>query len=53
MLLFIYGKDLVFFSKNPLFNKKTNIYEMPFNRSIDIDDINDFNYVKFLMDKNK
>ena len=41
------------FSKNPLFNKKTNIYEMPFNRSIDIDDINDFNYVKFLMDKTK
>ena len=46
-------KILSFFSKNPLFNKKTNIYEMPFNRSIDIDDINDFNYVKFLMDKNK
>ncbi len=41
------------FSKNPLFNRKTNIYEMPFNRSIDIDDINDFNYVKFLMNKTK
>ncbi len=41
------------FSDNPLFNSKTNIYVMPFNRSIDIDDINDFNYVEFLMSKNK
>lgn len=39
------------FSKTPLFNKKTIIYEMPFFRSIDIDDQNDFEMVKWIMKK--
>ena len=39
-------KRQTLFSKTPLFNKKTIIYEMPFFRSIDIDDQNDFEMVK-------
>ena len=35
----------------PIINSKTSIYEMPKIRSTDIDDIEDFNYVKYLMNK--
>ena len=42
-------KRQTLFSKTPLFNKKTIIYEMPFFRSIDIDDQNDFEMVKWIM----
>lgn len=40
------------FSKNPLFNKKTIFFEMPFERSIDIDNIDDFEIVKYYLKKN-
>ena len=36
-----------------LLNDKTSIYLMPRNRSIDIDDIDDFNIVKFYIKKNE
>ena len=44
-------KRSVLFSKNCLFRKNTILFEMPNERSIDIDSIQDFNYVKFLMSK--
>ena len=37
---------------NSIFTKKTSYYEMPQNRSIDIDSISDFKYVEFLMKNN-
>ena len=39
-------KRNVLYSKNPFFRKKTILYEMPFERSIDIDSISDWNLVK-------
>ena len=39
--------------KHKLLNKKTIIYTMPRERSVDIDDIYDFNIVKFYMKKNE
>ena len=36
-----------------LINKKTITYLMPRNRSADIDDIYDFNFVKFSIKKNE
>ncbi len=42
-------KRQTLFSKNPLFNDKTLIYEMPFVRSIDIDNQIDFEMVKWIM----
>tara|TARA_X000000950_G_C13864186_1_gene640019 strand:- start:1242 stop:1934 length:693 start_codon:yes stop_codon:yes gene_type:complete len=50
--IYIWKRD-VLFSKNPLFRKKTSIYEMPYERSIDIDSIQDFEIVKFYMKNNK
>lgn len=44
-------KRQTLFSNNPLFNKKTIIYEMPFFRSIDIDDKVDFEMVRWIMTK--
>jgi CMP-N,N'-diacetyllegionaminic acid synthase len=35
-----------------LFSNKTVYYKMPYNRSIDIDNLTDYNFVKFLMKKN-
>ena len=35
-----------------VFTNKTSYYEMPQNRSVDIDSSNDFSYVEFLMKKN-
>ena len=37
--------------KKSLLNKKTSLYVMPRDRSIDIDDILDFNLVKYLIRK--
>ena len=37
---------------NTVFTNKTSYYEMPQNRSVDIDSSNDFSYVEFLMKKN-
>ena len=45
--IYIWKRDIIF-SKNPLFNKKTEIFIMPRERSIDIDDDLDFKFVKFL-----
>ena len=42
-----------FLENYKLLNKKTSIYLMPMNRSIDIDDIYDFNIVKFYIKKNE
>ena len=42
-----------FLENYKLLNKKTSIYLMPRNRSIDIDDIYDFNIVKFYIKKNE
>lgn len=39
--------------KHKLLNKKTTIYIMPRERSVDIDDIYDFNIVKLYMKKNE
>ena len=39
--------------KHKLLNKKTTIYIMPRERSVDIDDIYDFNIVKLYMKKMK
>ena len=38
--------------KIKLINSRTSVYLMPQNRSIDIDNIHDLNYVKYLL-KNK
>lgn len=39
-------KRKVLFSKKPIFRKKTSLYIMPFERSVDIDNDNDFKIVK-------
>lgn len=39
-------------SKKSFFSKNTGIYVMPQNRSVDIDDINDWNLVNFYLKKN-
>ena len=48
----IWKKDILFSSKS-LFNKKTFVYEMPYERSIDIDSNCDFNLVKLIMQNEK
>lgn len=50
---FYIWKRNVLFSKNPFFRKKTTLYKMPYNRSIDIDSEDDFNYVKYLYKLNE
>ena len=40
------------FSKSPIFNNKTDYFEMPFERSIDIDSETDFKIVEFFFKKN-
>ena len=45
--IYIWKRDVIF-SKNPLFNKKTDIFIMPRERSIDIDDTFDLKIVKHL-----
>lgn len=47
--IYIWKRDFLMSKrKNYLFTKKNSIYEMPFGRSIDIDNIDDFKIVKFL-----
>ena len=50
--IYIWKKDILFSSKS-LFNKKTFVYEMPYERSIDIDSNCDFNLVKLIMQNEK
>ena len=45
--IYIWKRDVIF-TKKPLFNKKTGIFIMPKERSIDIDDTFDFKIVKYL-----
>lgn len=45
---YIWKKDILF-SKKPFYRKKTTLYEMPFERSIDIDSKSDFKIVEYLM----
>ena len=46
--IYLWKRDFLFKSYN-LFNKKTSVYLMPAERSIDIDSIFDFKFVKFLL----
>jgi len=48
--IYIWKRDILF-SKSPLFNNKTKLYEMPYSRSVDIDDITDFKIVQKLYEK--
>jgi len=46
-------KRKILLSSDSVFNKKTGLYVMPENRSIDIDTESDFEYVSYLMEKAK
>ena len=46
--IYLWKRDFLFKSYN-LFNKKTSVYLMPAERSIDIDSNFDFKFVKFLL----
>ena len=48
--IYIWKRDVLVKNKS-LFNKKTGIYLMPKNRSIDIDDELDYKIVKFLYEQ--
>jgi CMP-N,N'-diacetyllegionaminic acid synthase len=48
--IYIWKRDVLIKNKS-LFNKKTGIYLMPKNRSIDIDDKLDYKIVKFLYEQ--
>ena len=48
---FIFLEEVSLLKKHKLLNKKTTIYIMPRERSVDIDDIYDFNIVKLYMKK--
>ena len=50
--IYIFRRDFLIKKKN-LFNKKTSLYVMPRNRSIDIDDILDLKLVKYLIKNDK
>ena len=52
MQVFIFEKNLSFKNKS-LFGNKVGIYEMPRNRSIDIDDHLDLKIVKHLLKDNQ
>ena len=43
-------KRKALFSKKPIFRKKTSLYIMPFERSVDIDSVNDYKIVKMFHD---
>ena len=49
--IFIWKRDYLMKSKK-IISDKTCIYELPYERSIDIDSKNDFKYVEYLMKKN-
>ena len=44
-----FWKRNILFSKNPFFRKKTVLFKMPFEKSIDIDSMSDWKIVKHLM----
>ena len=48
--IYIWKREVLMSKKN-LFNPNTSFYEMPYERSIDIDSKSDFDYVEFLMNK--
>ncbi len=48
---FYIWRKKVLFSNNPFYRKKTLLFEMPFIRSIDIDNISDFKLVEALLSK--
>ena len=48
--IYIWKRDILF-SSSPLFRKKTFLYKMPFERSIDIDSASDWKLVKLLSKK--
>lgn len=48
---FYIWRKKVLFSNNPFYRKKTLLFEMPFTRSIDIDNISDFMLVEALLSK--
>jgi len=50
--IYIFRRNTLLKNYN-LINKKTITYLMPRNRSVDIDDIYDFNFVKFSINKNE
>jgi len=50
--IYIYNRNILH-KTNTIFTKNSILYIMPEERSIDIDSINDFNYVEYLMKKNK
>ena len=50
--IYVFSRE-VLFKKMKLLNKKTSIFFMPRNRSIDIDDIYDLNLVKLLIKDDK
>ena len=52
MHLYIYGKEKHLFKTYNLFGKKTSVYIMPPERSIDIDSSFDFKLVKHLLGMN-
>ena len=49
--IYIWKKSILF-KKNPFYRKKTILYKMPFSRSIDIDTLEDWDLVKYLMSYN-
>ena len=48
--IYIWNRKTLF--KKEIFTKKTEIYEMPFERSIDIDTKNDLDISKYILKKN-
>ena len=50
--IYIWKRDFLLKSKN-LHSKNTIIYEMPYERSIDIDTYQDLQYVKYLLTNEK
>lgn len=51
--IYIYEKNFFLSGKNVFKSNFTRAYIMPANNSIDIDDINDFNYAELLLKKDK
>lgn len=50
--IYIFKKDLVLRS-NTIYSRNSILYKMPEERSIDIDTLNDFHYVEYLMKNSK
>ena len=50
--IYIYKRETLL-NTNTIFTKDSSLYIMPEERSVDIDNINDFNYVEYLMKRKK